>query len=58
LALLLEGEAGIGKTTLWLRATEDAVAEGFRVFIARGAPTEVTFAYAAIHAVDTRPFLT
>ena len=47
-ALALEGEAGIGKTTVWLRATEDAAAQGFRVLVARGAPTEVTFAYAAI----------
>lgn len=47
-ALLLEGEAGIGKTTVWLRATEDAAAQGFRVLVARGAPTEVTFTYAAI----------
>lgn len=47
-ALLLEGEAGIGKTTVWLRGIEDAAAEGFRVQVARGAPTEVTFAYAAV----------
>lgn len=47
-ALVLEGEAGIGKTTAWLRAIEDAAAQGVRVLVARGAPTEVTFAYAAI----------
>ena len=47
-ALLLEGEAGIGKTTVWLRAAEDAAAQGFRVLVARGAATEVTFAYAAV----------
>ena len=37
-ALVLEGEAGIGKSTLWLSAIEHARASGSRVLVAR--PTE------------------
>ena len=37
-ALVLEGEAGIGKSTLWLAAVEHARASGSRVLVAR--PTE------------------
>ena len=31
-ALVIDGEAGIGKTTLWLAAVRSAGARGFRVF--------------------------
>jgi DNA-binding CsgD family transcriptional regulator/Arc/MetJ-type ribon-helix-helix transcriptional regulator len=46
--LVVEGEAGIGKTTLLLDAADQAADRGFRVLSARGSPTEVTYAYAAV----------
>ena len=46
--LVLEGEAGIGKTTLWLSAIEQARGVGFRVISARGDPSEVRLAFAAL----------
>lgn len=46
--LFIEGEAGIGKTTLWLQTCEQAAAQGFRVLAAQGSPSEVTFAFAAV----------
>src|SRR6476646_1048247 len=39
-ALLIEGETGIGKTTLWLAALDLAEAKGFRVLSARAAAAE------------------
>ncbi|MBP1823152.1 DNA-binding CsgD family transcriptional regulator/Tfp pilus assembly protein PilF [Mycobacterium sp. OAE908] len=47
-ALVIEGEAGIGKTTLLLDAADQAVERGFRVLSARGSPAEVSYAYAAV----------
>ena len=47
-ALLLEGEPGIGKTTLWLTATEQARDRGFRVLSARTAAAESVLAYTAL----------
>lgn len=44
--LILEGEAGIGKTTLWLAATDEARARGFRVLRAQPGQSESTLAYA------------
>jgi DNA-binding CsgD family transcriptional regulator/KaiC/GvpD/RAD55 family RecA-like ATPase len=46
--LVIEGEAGIGKTTLWLAALEQARERGFRVLYARVGPTDCVLAYAAI----------
>ncbi|MCV7382854.1 AAA family ATPase [Mycolicibacter longobardus] len=46
--LMVEGEPGIGKTTLLLDASDQAVARGFRVLSARGSPAEVSYAYAAV----------
>ena len=46
--LVIEGEAGIGKTTLWLAAVEKAAELGFRVFSARGGQAESLLAYAAV----------
>jgi DNA-binding CsgD family transcriptional regulator len=46
--LVIEGEAGIGKTTLWLSATEQARAGGFRVLSARPGPQEVSLTYGAL----------
>ena len=37
-ALLIEGEPGIGKTTLWLAAVEQAKSRGFRVLSTRARP--------------------
>ena len=46
--LVIEGEAGIGKTTLIRSAAGAAAADGFRVLATRGAPTEVQYAFAAV----------
>jgi DNA-binding CsgD family transcriptional regulator len=46
--LLLEGEAGIGKTTLWRAAVERAVELGFRVLEARPAAPERELSFAAL----------
>ena len=40
-ALVLEGDAGIGKSTLWLAGVEHARAQGLRVLSARPAEAEV-----------------
>lgn len=47
-ALVLEGEAGIGKTTFWLAACDHARESGFCVLSARGAAAEAVLAYAAL----------
>ena len=47
-ALVLEGEAGIGKTTIWLEAVRIAQWRGFRVLQARPAESEATLSYAAL----------
>jgi ATP/maltotriose-dependent transcriptional regulator MalT len=46
--LVVEGEAGIGKTALWLAAIEQAHERGFRVLSARVAQAESMLAYAAV----------
>src|SRR5215831_6863579 len=46
--LLIEGEAGIGKTTLWLEAVAAAEAQHFRVLQARPAERESKLSYAAL----------
>jgi DNA-binding CsgD family transcriptional regulator/nucleoside-triphosphatase THEP1 len=46
--LVIEGEAGIGKTTLWLSAVEQARERGFQVLSGRMAPTDSMSAYAAV----------
>ena len=47
-ALLVEGEPGIGKTTVWVAAIAAAEARGFRVLQARAAETEVRLSHAAL----------
>jgi DNA-binding CsgD family transcriptional regulator len=47
-ALLLEGEAGIGKTTLWQAIVEQAQRRGLRVLAARPAAAEARLSYAAL----------
>jgi hypothetical protein len=47
-ALVLEGEPGIGKTTLWLAAVEQARQRGFRVLLCRPAAAEAQLSYASL----------
>ncbi|OBI84677.1 LuxR family transcriptional regulator [Mycobacterium sp. E740] len=47
-ALLIEGDAGIGKTTLWCAAMERARKRGFRVLCARATAAESVLAYTAL----------
>jgi DNA-binding CsgD family transcriptional regulator len=46
--LLVEGEAGIGKTTLWLAALEQARLRGFHVVSARAWEAESVLAYGMV----------
>jgi DNA-binding NarL/FixJ family response regulator len=46
--LLLEGEAGIGKTTLWLAGQQQARDKGFQVLSTRAAAAESVLAYTAL----------
>ncbi len=46
--LVIEGEPGIGKTTLWLSAIEQARDSGYRVFSARVGQAESVLAYATV----------
>lgn len=59
-ALLIEGEAGIGKTTLWQAALERADRRGFRALSARNAGAQSVLAYATLTAlladIDTAEF--
>jgi predicted O-methyltransferase YrrM len=47
-ALVLEGEAGIGKSTLWLATVEHARRRGVRVLSSRPAEAERTLAHAGL----------
>ncbi len=47
--LVIEDEAGIGKTTLWERAIDDALARGMRVLTARPGEAESSLSYAGAH---------
>ncbi len=47
-ALVIEGEAGIGKTTLWLAAIEEARRRGYRILSAAVGQAESVLAYAAV----------
>ncbi|HYI14971.1 MAG TPA: AAA family ATPase, partial [Thermomicrobiales bacterium] len=47
-AVVIEGEAGIGKTTLWLAALKQAGESGFRVLSARVGQSESALPYAAL----------
>ena len=47
-ALLIEGEPGIGKTTLWRATVQCAGERGLRVLEARPAEAEVPLSYAAV----------
>src|SRR5205823_8317937 len=47
-AFLLEGEAGVGKSTLWLAGVEYACGEGLRVLVSRPAAAESNLAYVGL----------
>jgi DNA-binding CsgD family transcriptional regulator/tetratricopeptide (TPR) repeat protein len=47
-ALLLKGDAGIGKTTVWRAACQLALSRGFRVLAATPAEAEQTFSYSVL----------
>ncbi|PRC43082.1 LuxR family transcriptional regulator, partial [Mycobacterium sp. ITM-2017-0098] len=47
-ALAIEGEAGIGKTTMWFEVCEAAQRRGFRIASSRPAEAESVLAYAAV----------
>ena len=61
--LVLEGPAGIGKTTLWLEVVRAAEARSFRLLAARPAESEMKLSYAVLADligeayVETRPVL-
>ncbi len=46
--LLMQGDAGVGKTTLWLAALEQARARGWRVLCARAWEAESVMAYGTV----------
>jgi DNA-binding CsgD family transcriptional regulator len=46
--LLVEGEPGIGKTTLWQAATERARERDYRVLVSRPSPAETRLTYAGL----------
>jgi DNA-binding CsgD family transcriptional regulator len=57
-AIVLEGEAGIGKSTLWLAGIEAARSRGFRVLVSRPAEAERGLPYAGLgdlfeHVLET-----
>jgi len=47
-ALVLEGEAGMGKTTLWTRGVAEAEAQGLRVLQSRPAESETALSFSGI----------
>ncbi|HKP39551.1 ATP-binding protein [Mycobacterium sp.] len=47
-ALVIEGEAGIGKTTLWSAAVQQARERGFQVLSARASQAESVLAYTVV----------
>ena len=49
-ALLVDGEAGIGKTTVWLAGLKQAREHGFRVLSAHAVSAESVLAYASLAA--------
>ena len=46
--LPLEGDAGVGKSTLWAAGLEDAAERGFRVLAARPAESEMALSFSGI----------
>jgi AAA ATPase domain len=57
-SLVIEGEPGIGKTTLWQATVDAAAARGLRVLVSRPAESETALAYSGLadllaHVADT-----
>src|SRR5688500_9607336 len=50
-ALVLDGEAGVGKTTLWKAGAAEAEARGFRVLAARPAESETALSFSGLSDV-------
>ena len=50
-ALVVEGEAGIGKTTVWLAGVQRAQELGFRVLSARATSVESVLPYSGLAAL-------
>src|SRR5689334_25323758 len=46
--LVIEGEAGIGKTTVWLATLDEARERGFRVLAAQATEAETAMAYSGV----------
>ena len=46
--LLLEGEPGIGKTSVWLAGVADATARSYLVLASRPAESEATLSFAGL----------
>ena len=55
-ALLLEGEAGIGKTTLWRTGLELAEDRGYRVLACRPSASETAMSFSALRDLVDAPF--
>ncbi len=55
-ALVVDGEAGIGKTTIWREALQRAEKRGFRVLVARPTETEAALSYAALADLVAAPY--
>jgi DNA-binding CsgD family transcriptional regulator/tetratricopeptide (TPR) repeat protein len=55
-ALAIEGEAGIGKTTLWRRALADAAGRDFRILACSASPAETQLAFTAVRDLLDAPF--
>ena len=47
-AIVMHGDAGVGKTSLWLRGLEGADARGYRILACRPSDAETGFSYAAL----------
>jgi DNA-binding CsgD family transcriptional regulator len=47
-ALVLSGEAGIGKTTVWLAGIDAAAARGYRILSSRPSEAETRFSFAGL----------
>jgi DNA-binding CsgD family transcriptional regulator len=54
--LLLEGDAGIGKTTLWRAGVEAARKQGYRVLACAGAAAETKLSFTALRDLVGDPF--
>jgi DNA-binding CsgD family transcriptional regulator len=55
-ALLLEGDAGIGKTVLWRRALEQAARHGSRVLACSASQSEAQLTFSALRDLLDTPF--